>query len=74
MLQDAAKRTHGPLVFAYPVKNPQEFGIIEVDENARPLSLEEKPQYPKSNLAVPGIYFYDHRVSQLAKTLKPSHR
>lgn len=74
MLQDAAKLTHGAIVFAYPVRNPQEFGIIEVDENDRPVSLDEKPKIPRSNLAVPGIYFYDQRVSQLAKTLKPSQR
>jgi glucose-1-phosphate thymidylyltransferase len=74
MLQDAAKLTRGALVFAYPVRNPQEFGIVEVDKNDRPVSLEEKPKKPKSNLAVPGIYFYDNRVSHLAKSLKPSHR
>jgi glucose-1-phosphate thymidylyltransferase len=74
MLQDAARLTHGALVFAYPVRNPSEFGIIEVDSNDRPLSLEEKPGKPRSNLAVPGIYFYDNRVSQMAKSLKPSDR
>ncbi len=74
MLQDAAKLTHGGLVFAYPVRNPKDFGIIEVGEDDQPLSIEEKPKNPKSNLAVPGIYFYDNRVSQLAKSLQPSNR
>lgn len=74
ILQDAARLTQGALVFAYPVRNPQEFGIIEVDAADHPISIEEKPLHPKSNLAVPGIYFYDARVCQLAKSLKPSHR
>lgn len=74
MLQQASKLTSGAFVFAYPVRNPGEFGIIEVDKNDHPISLEEKPQNPRSNLAVPGIYFYDKRVSQFAKSLKPSAR
>jgi len=74
LLQNASALEKGALVFAYPVRNPQDFGIIEVDECDRPLSLEEKPKNPRSNLAVPGIYFYDNRVSQFAKTLKPSSR
>jgi glucose-1-phosphate thymidylyltransferase len=74
MVQNAASLTHGSLVFAYPVRNPQEFGIIEVDKNENALSIEEKPLNPKSNLAVPGIYFYDNRVVNFAKELKPSLR
>jgi len=74
LLQNASALEKGALVFAYPVRNPQDFGVIEVDECDRPLSLEEKPKNPRSNLAVPGIYFYDNRVSQFAKTLKPSSR
>jgi len=74
MLQNAASLTHGALVFAYPVRNPHEFGIIEVDKNEKVLTIEEKPLIPKSNLAVPGIYFYDNRVVNFAKGLKPSQR
>jgi glucose-1-phosphate thymidylyltransferase len=74
MLQNAATLTHGALVFAYPVRNPQEFGIIEVDKGENALSIEEKPLNPKSNLAVPGIYFYDNKVVNFAKNLKPSLR
>jgi glucose-1-phosphate thymidylyltransferase len=74
MVQSAASLTHGALVFAYPVRNSQEFGIIEVDKNDNALSIEEKPNNPRSNLAVPGIYFYDNRVVNFAKELKPSPR
>ena len=74
ILQNAANLTKGALVFAYPVRNPGDFGIIEVDKNDKAISIEEKPTTPRSNLAVPGIYFYDHRVSKFAKSLNPSSR
>jgi glucose-1-phosphate thymidylyltransferase len=74
MVQNAASLTQGALVFAYPVRNPQEFGIVEVDKNENALTIEEKPKKPKSNFAVPGIYFYDNRVVNFAKGLKPSPR
>jgi len=74
LLQEAAKLTKGAMVFAYPVRNPKEFGVIEIDSKDHPISLEEKPANPKSNLAVPGIYFYDNQVVQKAKTLVPSSR
>ena len=74
IVHNATLLTHGANVFAYPVRNPQDFGIVEVDKAGRALSIEEKPKKPKSNFAVPGIYFYDNRVVQFAKELKPSVR
>ena len=74
IVQNASKITKGALVFAYPVKDPQNFGIIELDKNNRVLSLEEKPEKPKSNLAIPGIYFYDSQVVAFSEELKPSDR
>lgn len=74
LLQEAANLTKGAMVFAYPVRNPKEFGVIEIDSKDHPISLDEKPAKPKSNLAVPGIYFYDNQVVRKAKTLAPSPR
>ena len=74
ILQSAAKLKHGALIFAYPVKNPQQFGIVEIDKQLNAINIVEKPSHPKSNLAVPGIYFYDNRVCDFAQQLKPSQR
>ncbi len=64
----------GALVFATPVKNPSNYGVVELDENSRPVSLIEKPEWSHSDLAVPGIYFYDHHAPDFAAQLKPSER
>ncbi len=70
----ATARTTGATVFAYRVRDPERYGVVELDTNYRALSLEEKPQKPKSNHAVTGLYFYDHQVTELARTLMPSAR
>jgi glucose-1-phosphate thymidylyltransferase len=74
MLGRAASRRRGCTVFAYPVRNPARYGVIELDTQGRALSLEEKPENPKSRLAVPGLYFYDNRVVDIAAGIRPSAR
>lgn len=74
VLRDAASLTSGAVVFAYPVRDPQRYGVVAFDPNGRAVSLEEKPQQPKSNFAVPGVYFYDEHVSAYAAELQPSAR
>ena len=73
-LQSAAKKTTGATVFAYPVKDPERYGVVEFDTEGRAVSLEEKPRQPKSRYAVTGLYFYDKDVVAAAKSLKPSPR
>ena len=73
-LREATKLTQGALVFAYQVKDPQRFGVVEFDADQKAISIEEKPQKPKSNFAVTGLYFYDNDVINIAKSIKPSQR
>jgi len=73
-LQSAAARDSGATIFAYAVKDPERYGVVELDDNEQALSLEEKPAHPKSRFAVTGLYFFDSRATDFAKTLKPSAR
>jgi glucose-1-phosphate thymidylyltransferase len=74
ILKQAVARTSGATVLAYPVSDPQRYGVVELDSHGKPISIEEKPAKPKSKLAVTGLYFYDTCVSEVAKSLRPSAR
>ena len=73
-LLNAREKNRGATVFGYPVMNPRDFGVVEFDKNLKVISIEEQPQKPKSNYAVPGLYFYDNKVIGYAKSIKPSAR
>jgi glucose-1-phosphate thymidylyltransferase len=74
ILKDALNSDRGATVFAYPVKDPERFGVVELDRNGSPISLEEKPSSPRSNLAVTGLYIFDNQATNVAKQIRPSGR
>ncbi len=74
LLEEAGKIKEGAVIFGYPVKDPTSYGVVEFDQNGKAISLEEKPKVPKSNFAIPGLYFYDNTVIEKAKNVKPSSR
>jgi glucose-1-phosphate thymidylyltransferase len=74
LLRDAARRLRGATIFAYRVKDPERYGVVELDRAGRPVAIEEKPEKPRSSLAVTGLYFYDERVHEIAAGLRPSAR
>ena len=74
IMQECMKRESGATIFGFPVKDPRNFGVVEFDKDEKVVSIEEKPEHPKSSYAVPGLYFYDNKVVEIAKNVKPSAR